>query len=441
MNILRENKINIILTLAYVILYALLKNSMIILLFFALIIPLEIYYLVNKKIDHVICQALMLVPLMDITCCYNIPFANIYNSILAIYLMLFYKDIKLKKFTFCIYLLTVSLDLIRYLININGEKSVIEIIGLPVFYLNVFLIIIIPKFAQNYIKIKKYSYSFVVGTLLTILYGFIIRFMAGGLKFALINTDISTRNTGASGDPNYFGMYICISIAILLMFAWIEKKKIYKTIYISIFLILLGLSSSSRMFYILSAFIILILLFIMLKSLFSKKIWLCFLTIFIFGILLFANREMIMTNFNYLSSRFEMADITSGRNTIAKQYNAYLEDNLTNNIFGIGIPEYHIRSGVKEYAHNLYLEVIICHGIIGGIICIFVLICIIQKHFKVTKFVVFLPFIIILISGLAVNFIEVDSFYLLYGLIYSYIIMNCKEKLKEVNSNEKILIK
>lgn len=424
MNGIKNNRLNIFLTIMFVILYAITKFDFLVITFFSVIIILELFYLLTGKYDNVFMESVMLVPLMGITKYSGIPFFNIYNVILALYTLIFKRNIKINKKIILLYFVVIMADFVRVLLMNNGLSSLYDYASIPLLYISMLNCIYIYHNIKNYKQLKDYSTHFIIGTLLSIVYGFIVRYINGGLVFALINNSIVTRNSGASGDSNYFGLYILISVSFLIMNLFIEKKNYLKTFFLSIFMIFMGLTSTSRMYYLILTVIILLLAFLLFKSLFSKKWLTAILILSISFLFIFFLRDYINLNLDFLISRFSDSDLSNGRNAIRNSYISTLKSNPLYEMFGIGIPKYNLRSGVMAYAHNLYIEIFVCNGILGTIIIMLFFLRFIFSHLKFNNLIFGFPLLLIVIAGLSLNFIEVDCFYLLFGLVFAFLKFN-----------------
>lgn len=436
MESIKNNKLNVIWTVLYVLIYAFIGNELIIPIFFAGIIIMEVINLVLKDYDKVFMQSILLIPLMGITKYNGIPFFNIYNAILATYLFFFDKNIKKDKKTFYIYFMIITIDLLRVLIFNNGLSTFYEFVSVPFLYISMLNCIFLYTYINTYQKFKNCSIFFILGTLLSILYGFIKRFLTGGLTFALINNSVVTRNSAAAGDSNYFGLYILISVAFLIAFCVIEKKYYLPNLLLSLFMLFMGLTSTSRMYYIMMAIIVGLIIFILLKGYFSKKgIILILITIVLMSSLYYA-RNLMFKNFEFLMSRFEEKDLSNGRNAIRNNYLEIMQSNIFSELFGIGIPRYNMRSGLKVFAHNLYLEIFICNGYMGTILLLALFFNFLKQHIHLKCPVVYIPLLMVIIAGLSLNFIEVDCFYIIFGLIFACLKFSDKELIAICNSEK-----
>ncbi len=412
--------------------FALTANRMIVYLYFIILFVQELRYMSKYQNRKIIQQILMLIPLMGITVVDGVPLGNIYIAIFAVYLLFIYRHVGMRRSKFLPYMLFVFLDIFRLIIFYGEGFNLVGVISVPILYLCIFAGIVAFEETNKDEITNAYIPAFVEGVILSVLYGAVTRLNSGGIINILVNTSIVNRNEGASGDPNYFGLYICLAVA-MLIFIMIIKNR-YSVIYFlgSCLLLIMGLSSSSRMFFIIGFFLVAILCTILLKNVFNKNIFTTLLILFILGLGLYLTWDIFIDNLDYVFSRLNTSDVselTNGRSDLIRLYVSYINENAFRMLFGIGIAQYNIRSGIGAYAHNMYLELYVTVGIIGIIILIsFIMSKILKSRFYRKKLCQFIPISIVLISGISINFLEVDCFYMLWGLLFAIVSIKKEEK-------------
>lgn len=422
-----EDKGKFILGLIVVSLFALIQNTSIIVIYFAILFVQEIFFMSHFQNDRMIQQILMSIPLMGITVVNGIPLVNVYIALFSMYLLFIYRRNGMRKSKFSSYLVFIFTDTLRLCLFSGSEINIIGIISVPILYLCIFAgMAAFEKTNQEQI-IQVYIPSFIEGVILSVLYGGITRFKTGGLLNVFVNTSIVNRNEGASGDPNYFGLYISIAVSMLILIMAIEKKYSFICFVGSCALIVMGLSSSSRMFYITSLFLIIMLIFILIKYAFNRKIFTIIAIILLLFIVLHFTQNILINNLDYVLTRSNtsnISELTNGRSDLIQDYLMYTNNNLFRICFGIGIAQYNVRSGIGAYAHNMYLELYVTMGIIGTLIVfVFVMKYIFQCRRRNKILWKYVPVIITAVSGIAVNFLEVDCFYMLFGLLFAILSM------------------
>lgn len=427
-----SDKKQFLLGLIMILSFALTMNRVIVYLYFIILFVQELGYMSIYQNRKIIRQILMLIPLMGITVVDGVPLGNIYIALFAIYLLFIYRRVGMRRSKFLPYLLFVFLDTFRLIIFYGEGFNLVGIISVPILYLCIFAGIAAFEETNTDEITNVYIPAFVEGVILSILYGAVTRLKSGGIINILVNTSIVNRNEGASGDPNYYGLYISLAVA-MLIFLMIIKNR-YSIIYFlgSCLLLVMGLSSSSRMFFIIAIFLVVILCIILFINVFNRKIFTTLVILSILGIGLYFVQDIFIDNIDYVFSRLNTSDVselTNGRSDLIQLYVSYINENIFRMFFGIGIAQYNIRSGIGAYAHNMYLELYVTVGIIGIIILIFFIMGkIVKAQFYRKKICQFIPIFIVLISGVSINVLEVDCFYMLLGLLFAIISIKKEEK-------------
>ncbi|WP_147610993.1 O-antigen ligase family protein [Gemmiger formicilis] len=430
MNISLSNRTVQFLTgLLCAVLYAVVGVPEIIALYFLVIYCKELKELLSKNYEEVVEQGIYLIPLLGITVYRGIPLGNIYLALFSLYIMLVDRKVGMRRKTFTFFSFVVFLDIVRYVIYIGDNVSILSVISVPVLYLCMFSGIAAYEICKTKKAIMNIMVSFIEGTATSIVYGFVVRMRQGGVVNAILNVSILNRNSGASGDPNYYGLYICIASSFLIVLMGLYESYDLKAFALVAGMIFMGLSSSSRMFYILAMICIAALLAIMIRNLFITKKQIGTIAFFIVLMLfLWFARNIISANISYLLSRMDYSStskLTNGRSDLAYAYISYMDSSVLRPILGIGIAQYNLRSGVGHYAHNVYIELYVTMGILGAIAVGALLLYFLVKNFSLKNWRIFIAVIILVLGGAAVNYLEVDSFYILFAVIAKMIVL-CK---------------
>lgn len=401
-----------------------------------------IYFLFKNSYESIY-SILLLIPLMDIFIFDGIPLINIlvlYAFFLFIIRIKFLKEKKLQKWLFLFLSLFIVYDLVHYFfIPFKTYFQVFELLTWSISVL--FFVILISAVETNFSNESAQKY-FVIGTGYSILYGLIKRYQEVGVSDLFIMNNTVDRINGASGDPNYYSMYILLSI-IFLMYSLISNKNKHNWILIIMIIsyFVFGLLSLSRMYIIIATLLIVILLPIFIKKylvnkLIIDKIKILFYITIISIIFIPIFKDMITENISTIITRLQLdnvQDLTSNRNIIFSQYLDSSFDNIFNLLFGIGIIKYNIRSEVIAFAHNLYIELLVAWGIVGILLLFIIILAVAFKYIYNNKIKIntlrLLPLFIILISGMSLNILEIEAFYILIFL--------CISILKEPNSTIK----
>ncbi|MGE7624976.1 O-antigen ligase family protein [Viridibacillus sp. NPDC096237] len=278
-------------------------------------------------------------------------------------------------------------------------------------------------------SLKTYNHKVVIihsitGVFISIIYGVLDFYEKYG---TLMTNNATIRFKGGAGDPNYFSMYIMISLFLLLYLVNRETKKLLKFIYPLVFVLFVafGVLSLSRMFLlVISLLLMLLLIKIIFKMKKNKKILFFIISVFsilfLFSIFFIADFTSII---NVLLSRFtdfigDPSALTSNRNVLAEQYLQLLMSDTKDMIFGIGIQDYHLRSGIQLQAHNIILELLVVWGLLGFLVFMTFVATLLKygsakrKNIK-NDFISWLPIICMGISYLSLNAMSNESFFLL----------------------------
>ncbi len=287
-----------------------------------------------------------------------------------------------------------------------------------------------------YYSKDRYSHTLVMKYFLA---GLVVSVTIGVVEFygkygTLLSNNATIRFNGGAGDANYFSLYIMLGLFSMLLL--IEKKRsiLMKIIFPFLFLILFafGILSLSRMFLLVVTTIILILLGRILIGLRENKRQLRFLVTIstIAGIVLIYFQEKVLSLIELLLSRFtdflnDPSMLTSNRNVIAEEYFYYMNSSVDKTIFGIGIQDYHERSGIFLETHNILLELFVVWGVVGFFVFAVFLCALFKqasnKPIRETKLINWLPLLCMAVCYLSLNAMSNESFFLLLAFTLKHI--------------------
>lgn len=283
------------------------------------------------------------------------------------------------------------------------------------------LFLMFSQKTYNHLIAVKY---FVAGVCISTLYG-IIDFLE---KYgSLFNNNATIRFYGGAGDANYYSMYIMIAMFCMLYVVNRATNKVTTLVYPVLFVLLLafGILSLSRMFLLVISLLGIILLLKVLLSLKRSKRLATFITSVVTCIAIVAMyfSEEINSNIALLFSRFtnfigDPAALTSNRNILMEQYIDLITSNPFHMVFGMGIQDYHMRSGIYLETHNILLELFVVWGVIGFFVFIAFLLLLLRnnrslKKISETNFIGWLPLLCIGVSFMSINAMSNESFFLL----------------------------
>ena len=347
-----------------------------------------------------------------------IPSLNLLICISLVKLLVKCRNVPLSKWYLFFMLLFILYEASHlFLYNL---KSIFLLFSWASAVLYIALYLIYSKKTYNHLHAIKY---FLLGLIISIIYGVVEFYQMYG---SLLNQNATIRFRGAAGDSNYFSMYIMIAMFTMLHLVLrgegIGKKIVYPLLFV--FFAGFGILSLSRMFIlVVTTTFILLLIKLLLSFRKSKKlihfivIIVCFTTFFSFFYF-----EEIVSLLDLLFSRFtnyinDPDALTSNRNIIAKSYFELMNSDLKLLVTGLGIQDYHIRSGVFLETHNILIELFVVWGLLGFILFfLFLMVLIIfasPKKLKQTAFISWLPILSMGISYLSINALSNESFYLL----------------------------
>jgi len=280
------------------------------------------------------------------------------------------------------------------------------------------------------INLRRILIFYALGIIMSSIFGIFKDFIPGLSTYLrqvrLKNENIEIlRFCGLYNNPNFYTMDISVVLASITGLAACKKAKLFDFLLI-IALSVFGIMSVSKSFLL----ILIILIFISLLYL-AKKSFLgiargIFLICIIFVVILtFVNQEYILAYFSRLQADSQqnasLSTITTGRYDIWKMYLDYMFSDVSIMLFGKGFGAPNI-SG--EFSHSHYIEIIYYFGIIGSALyinCIFNMLPTFNKM-KRRNLMNFLPLIILIIRGLAINLILSENF--VFYLIICILMLN-----------------
>ncbi|MDV7702660.1 O-antigen ligase family protein [Enterococcus casseliflavus] len=336
----------------------------------------------------------------------------IFLPLIGIFPLIFYgvknnKNIKLSSlvlvFLFCLYLLVFG--------RLNGEY-----IGFLQFIIPIVYSILLLSFHE--INYEKAILFFSAGIIISGISSFIYMFIPG-LEDRMILSIVkengiifADRLSGLKMNPNHYSLDINIALSCMLLNLMRSKNKFRDIVIISM-LLFLGFSTLSRSFY--AALLLLIILFILIliwqKKFFNWKVSVGLLFSSILSVFLL--RDQLFNFLMRLSGAND--DYTNGR---ADLFTEYLKDIFSSAyyfLFGHGL----FAMNNKDLGtHNFYLELLFTIGIFGTIIFIMLL----KSTFFSMKFMVisYIPLLILLFRGMAINLFLKDTLYILLIIIYAF---------------------
>lgn len=279
--------------------------------------------------------------------------------IIALFKLIIQKKVKVKISCFFVILCLSGLGLVRYF-ELN---SLYDFLTLTKFCIMSVCFIIFSrnidyKRARNAISLFLYGASQML--LFAILYSLKMGTIQGRLE-AIYN------------DSNYTGITLVFSLSLIVILL-VKKQKIRFSIPMFIFMLITGLMTGSRAFLVSFVFVLLsIILLQFSKNTINKKaVWIVIIMILI---IYFVPIEQIQSYKEYLFNKFTNpvnSDISSGRFDAWIYYTEIIFSSISTFLFGIGIDNYWLRSGIGLVAHNQLIGSMATIGTLGTLAVIFI---------------------------------------------------------------------
>lgn len=303
--------------------------------------------------------------------CFFIPFTTglPYKYIFIVGLLIFiakhYNSLVFSKYLIpLIYIFIVEL-----LSFIYGGFSIADFIRFASPLLFIALVIFNDRDNLNYEKMLRYFLLAAICTEISILLQSISNngldyIMSTGIRLGDTKQLLLEEGMRISYNPNSLGTLCAFSISILLIL--LNKASQGKVIIIVLLIIqiLVGSLSLSRSFLILLAVIAFIYLLYVSRSLQGLKKGLIFITIVTVGVSVSVNFFAPNLLENY-SSRFEVTDISNGRQDIIESYFDVLAQHPERLLLGVGLQDYSHKYGLSDECHNGLQEILVTWGVVG----------------------------------------------------------------------------
>ena len=252
--------------------------------------------------------------------------------------------------------------------------------------------------------------------------------------------DYGERFTAFADDPNYFSLYICLTIACILS---VNGRSLYK-FGVLLLLVAIGFLTASKMCIILMVIeFILIFIQVFNNSIASRKNrrFILFASIgLIITLFIFRDYvEIFMQNFlrrlgqeNGQKINFEI--MTTGRTEIFKDYLKILFNNPVCLLLGYGF-NYHLFLGQAEGkgAHNTYLDLPLSWGILGTALFILITYYWVKTYKKTRKikksaFINRIPLIILLLNFFDLSCLSASMFPFVISIAIIQLLPNSRTK-------------
>lgn len=240
------------------------------------------------------------------------------------------------------------------------------------------------------------------------------------------------RFSAYGNDPNYYSVYLILSIA--GMFWKMQKTgKVIQNIIPILLLSFFGFLTSSKMFVFVLIFMFIVNVFLLIFKRERKSLKTFGGLFVILAIVLITAYSLIKDLFDRFLARFSDTNysgsllnrLTSGRSNIQGTYLSRMSNNLLLLLFGAGI-----RYGTYYkmiVTHNTYLDLFVSYGVVGTFILVMVTLRVILPMIaKGRKFEDYVPLISFAIALFALSCLSADMFY--YLLVFTLLPLKWKEQ-------------
>ena len=224
------------------------------------------------------------------------------------------------------------------------------------------------------------------------------------------------RYTAFASDPNYYSLYICLSIAMILI---LKKHLIYD--YIIIFsLIAIELFTASKMAILLILLMLIYFSAKMIYSGFSRKTKFFRRLIIIGAVLVAVFSQFVVTMIDKLMTRvfargtnMTLDKLTTRRSTLQVMYMNKLIVNPILLLFGYGV--HYNKFFESNISHNTYLDIVLSWGLIGLAVFISIFFTTIRGLVAISSERLntdhFLPLIVLVISFFSLSCVSASMFW------------------------------
>ncbi|MCH1940706.1 O-antigen ligase family protein [Holdemania massiliensis] len=326
---------------------------------------------------------------------YGLPGNYIIPIILAIYFIKS-RNINSKQFVLCVFIAFMEIIASMF----YDSFSIPGIIGYMT-NLMLFFCLIYDWTEYDYIKTLNYFVCGVVLTSLIIVLSTILKsptwlqdIANGYFRFGVVehvNEDALNLTLNANALA-YYSISGISCIAVLLKCSVYNKLLLIAEM---IFLALTGVMTLSRTWMIVGSLLLVLYIFSSNRSM--KDVAKALLIIGSIAIVAFVVMGQLPEVYEGLIARFNRADTATanGRFDITEEYIEKFNSDLRIMLFGTGVTEYRSVMGITKSLHNSLVQILVCYGIIGGMVFMFGWLSNVIKMIGRVKLLYWIPFICI----------------------------------------------
>ncbi len=317
--------------------------------------------------------------------------------------------IKRKKIDKSIFYLPIGIFLTIELLNLyKGHSSIFQYFIFCCYILLISIILLRKNKNYNkYLILISYVYGVIccnililINTLKYVSFGELIKnnIRVGNIEW--VDSNFNSSNIELSLDQNTLGYLTIVGICITLLLLSKKLISLKKGSILIVINIFFGMLTMSRTFFLVLIFLV---VYSIIANISSGKIKVSILLIISTLLVTIFIMKFFPQLIEGFIKRFNEVDITGGRSTLFKLYNNVYFSTINIFLFGIGLQNMHVKTGIFGIPHNGIQQIYISSGIIG-IVCIILWFCgiIINNKSKKLNFINILPFLcfFIYIQGL-----------------------------------------
>lgn len=273
-----------------------------------------------------------------------------------------YKSLKVNKLILICLIIILIIESINFIGYLQSE--IISAIRWAIIFIYGICILIDKRINLNY---KECINITCISIILSVVLGIIIGYESS----FRVNDLIIGRIEGMSGDPNWLGAIILITILSIINIMIVEKKWTYLNLIMIFILLSIGVCTLSRTFLLVSlGTLTLVILDSLLNNRYKviKVILLCIVLSAVIVNIIPQLKVYILTMNERFSYAENLSDFTGSRSEILKNYISIIFNNPRVMLVGYGLVGFIRKANMTHGTHNTYVEMIMAWGGIGSIV-------------------------------------------------------------------------
>ncbi len=334
------------------------------------------------------------------------------------------------------------LAFVSYVLIFGGTNAMVKLTSLTMYFV---LMLLLFK-QQEKIELRSLLLFFSLGIVLSSLAALNSRYIPGLTSFIqyarlkIGDGEYLYRFCGLHINPNFYTMDISIALAGWFGMVVGRRTKLIDYVFI-VALSVLGIMSISKSFLVMYA----VLLLLVLISFGKQNIGGLMKGVFMIGLLIaliyvFADKEYMHAYLNRLlrdrSSDASLSTITTGRYDLWMGYLDHIFSDLKLLLFGEGLRAQHY---ALRPSHNYFIETVYYLGLVGSALyCLCIRNIFPERDLSVKRsFVNYLPLIILLVRGMAINLIMRENL-IFYYIMIAVMLNTDLQRIKKEDSTEAV---